>query len=44
MTIPSNAIMGGAFIFLALFLTFLMFYLWNFPSTMKKTRAWHPDG
>ena len=26
-----NAIFGGAFLLLALFLTFLMYYLWGFP-------------
>ncbi len=42
MTIPSNAIMGGAFIFLALFLTFLMFYLWKFPFDHEKNKSMAP--
>ncbi len=42
MNIPSNAIMGGVFIFLALFLTFLMFYLWKFPFDHEKNTSMAP--
>ena len=42
MNIPSNAIMGSAFIFLALFLTFLMFYLWKFPFDHEKNKSMAP--
>lgn len=31
-----NAIFGGTFLLLALFLTFLMYYLWGFPFDKKK--------
>jgi cytochrome c5 len=32
----TNAIFGGAFLLLALFLTFLMYYLWGFPFDKNK--------
>ena len=31
-----NAVFGGAFLILALILTFLMFYLWKFPFDKEK--------
>lgn len=37
-----NAIFGGAFLLLALFLTFLMYYLWGFPFDKKKHRSSAP--
>lgn len=37
-----NAILGGAFLVLALFLTFLMFYLWKFPFDKKLHRSSAP--
>ncbi len=38
----TNAIFGGAFLLLALFLTFLMYYLWGFPFDKKKHRSSAP--
>ncbi|MFG5383406.1 hypothetical protein [Yoonia sp. R2-816] len=37
-----NAIFGGAFLLLALFLTFLMFYLWKFPFDKEKHQSAAP--
>jgi len=37
-----NAIFGGAFLLLALFLTFLMYYLWGFPFNKKEHRSSAP--
>jgi mono/diheme cytochrome c family protein len=37
-----NALLGGAFVLLALFLTFLMYYLWGFPFDKKKHRSSAP--
>lgn len=37
-----NAILGVAFVLLALFLTFLMYYLWGFPFDKKKHRSSAP--
>lgn len=37
-----NAIFGGAFLLLALFLTFLMYYLWGFPFNKKEHRSTAP--
>jgi len=37
-----NAIFGGAFLLLALFLTFLMYYLWGFPFNKKENRSAAP--
>lgn len=37
-----NAILGGAFLFIALFLTFLMYYLWGFPFDKKTHRSSAP--
>ncbi len=37
-----NAILGGAFIVLALFLTFLMYHLWGYPFDKKAHRSSAP--
>jgi mono/diheme cytochrome c family protein len=37
-----NAIFGGAFLLLALFLTFLMYHLWGYPFDKKKNRSSAP--
>lgn len=37
-----NAIFGGAFLLLALFLTFLMYYLWGFPFDKEKHQSSAP--
>lgn len=37
-----NAIFGGTFLLLALFLTFLMYYLWGFPFDKTKHRSSAP--
>jgi len=37
-----NAVFGGVFLLLALFLTFLMYYLWGFPFDKKKHRSSAP--
>ena len=38
----TNAIFGVAFLLLALFLTFLMYYLWGFPFNKKEHRSSAP--
>ena len=42
MYIPSNAVIGSAFIILALILTFLMFHLWKYPFDKEKHRSSAP--
>jgi len=38
----NNAVLGSAFLVLAIFLTFLMFYLWKFPFDKEKHRSSAP--
>ncbi|MFS4581113.1 hypothetical protein [Phaeobacter sp. C3_T13_0] len=38
----TNAVLGGAFLLVALFLTFLMYYLWGFPFDKQKHRSSAP--